>query len=316
MGSSPFVHREICPGCATAAEAAHTIYRRSYQHPPLLQSLENAYAEVGRLQHTLLEGAEFVLAQCPTCRLVYQVEIPDDSFMHKLYEEWIDPKITFRKHIEESTAASYNRIASEIAALVAKFDRPPYSLKFLDFGMGWGEWVRLARAFGVQAHGAEFSQARLAFARSQALPVVTWDEISTQQFDLIRADQVFEHLAQPLATLQYLARSLKQGGVLKIGVPDGSDIRRRLLIDDWSAPKGSRNSLNAVAPLEHINCFSRNALLAMATKAGLRPVRSRLLLQYTHLILGRTPREILGNLCRPLLRQVLQQSNSILLTHQ
>jgi ubiquinone/menaquinone biosynthesis C-methylase UbiE len=236
--------------------------------------------------------------------------------MHKLYEEWIDPKITFRKHIEESTAASYNRIASEIAALVAKFDRPPYSLKFLDFGMGWGEWVRLARAFGVQAHGAEFSQARLAFARSQALPVVTWDEISTQQFDLIRADQVFEHLAQPLATLQYLARSLKQGGVLKIGVPDGSDIRRRLLIDDWSAPKGSRNSLNAVAPLEHINCFSRNALLAMATKAGLRPVRSRLLLQYTHLILGRTPREILGNLCRPLLRQVLQQSNSILLTHQ
>ncbi len=312
MTNLHFIRRTSCPACEDTT--IREVYRRSYQYPPLIRNLEQAYAAVGKIEYAYLKDAEFALAQCAKCQLVFQIEIPDDFLMTKLYEEWIDPQITFRQHIEENSAAYYNRVGSEVAALISIFHRSPHSLKFLDFGMGWGEWLRLARAFGVQAYGAELSQARIAFAKSQGLPVVTWDEIATQQFDLIYADQVFEHLAHPLITLQYLARALKPGGFLKIGVPDGGDIHRRLRVDDWTAPDGTRDSLNAVFPLEHINCFNRSALLAMGARAGLRPARIPLFLQYSHLILGGLSSEILKSLGRPLLRDVLLRGNYVLFT--
>ena len=36
----------------------------------------------------------------------------------------------------------------------------------------------------------------------------------------------------------------------------------------WEAPKGSSDSLNPVAPLEHVNCFTREALLQFARETG------------------------------------------------
>ena len=52
--------------------------------------------------------------------------------------------------------------------------------------------------------------------------------------------------------------------------PDGGDIKRRLAVLDWSAPKDSPDSLNPVSPLEHINCFSGHSLMALAEACGLR----------------------------------------------
>ena len=52
-------------------------------------------------------------------------------------------------------------------------------------------------------------------------------------------------------------------------MPNGDDNNRILNKMDWSAPKGSGDSLNIVAPLEHINCFTNKAIKAMASKVGL-----------------------------------------------
>jgi len=310
MSAVYFVARDKCPACA--ATTIHEIYRRSYQHPPLRSFLEKAYIEVGKIEYAYLEGAEFILTQCDLCQLVFQAEVPNDELMSKIYEEWIDPALTFQHHVADQTLDYYNRVGSEVAALIAMFHQKPHTLKFLDFGMGWGEWVRLARAFGVQAMGVELSQARIQFAQSQGIPVIAWEEIGAHQFDLIYADQVFEHLAHPLETLQSLTQALKSTGLIKIGVPDGRDIQQRLQVEDWSAPKGTRNSLNATAPLEHINCFNRHALLKMGSQAGLVPLPLPLALQYTHLLLGDSLKEIIKSLGRPIVRDVLQQGNYVL----
>jgi SAM-dependent methyltransferase len=96
------------------------------------------------------------------------------------------------------------------------------------------------------------------------------DEIPARRFDLINAEQVFEHLPEPLDTLRHLSRGLKPGGLLRIGVPNGTGLKQSLAAWDWTAPKGSARSLNAVAPLEHLNCFTRTSLLVLAETAGLR----------------------------------------------
>jgi SAM-dependent methyltransferase len=103
--------------------------------------------------------------------------------------------------------------------------------------------------------------------------VIAWEEIPGYQFDCINAEQIFEHLPNPLETLQYISQSLKPNGVIRISVPNGWDIRNRLKILDWAALKGSKNTLYPISPLEHINCFNHDALVRMAELAGLAPIQ-------------------------------------------
>ena len=119
-------------------------------------------------------------------------------------------------------------------------------------------------------YGTELSQARIEYAKASGIKVITWEDIPNYRFDFINTEQVFEHLSEPMETLVHLKRALKPGGMIKISVPNGWDIKRRLRIADWIAPKGFRNSLNPVAPLEHINCFNHEVIVKMASRIGLK----------------------------------------------
>ncbi len=97
-------------------------------------------------------------------------------------------------------------------------------LKFLDFGMDWGRWCLMSKAFGCDVYGTELSESRIKYGQSIGINVIDWDEISNFEFDFINTEQVFEHITSPLEILKYLSHSLKQHGLIKISVPDGGDI--------------------------------------------------------------------------------------------
>ena len=166
--------------------------------------------------------------------------------------------------------------------LIAFFNRAPSQLKILDLGMGWGQWARMAKAFGCEVYGVELCPRKAGYASSHGIRVISLDQIKDHLFDLINFDQFLEHVSDPAGSLSSARDSLKPGGVIKVSTPDGGDIKRRLEVLDWSAPRESRNSLNAVAPLEHINCFNSKSLQRMAMIAGLEPMRMPLSLQYRY----------------------------------
>jgi SAM-dependent methyltransferase len=130
--------------------------------------------------------------------------------------------------------------------------------------------------------------------------VLTLADLANRTFDFINTEQIFEHVAQPLETLRALKDTLEPHGLIKISVPEGRDIKRRLAIQDWEAPKGSKNSLNAASPLEHLNCFTWESLIRMADLAGLLSVRIPLGVQYRAKTNWRSPRHSLKNLLKPL----------------
>jgi len=144
-------------------------------------------------------------------------------------------------------------------------------LKVLDYGMGWGEWCQMARSFGCQTWGYDISAPVLERAQRQGLQVVSDLENQTGAFDVINAEQVFEHLVDPLATLQRLKQCLSPRGVIRICVPSGRRIHQNLRRGAWTADRHSRHSLSPVAPLEHLNCFAADSLAAMGRAAGLAP---------------------------------------------
>lgn len=265
-----FVSRNSCPCCHSTA--GDEFCRIPYTEDPLREYLVSFYSPQGGVELKYLSMQDYVLIDCDNCGLIYQKEIPGDFLMHKLYEEWINSKKVFDL-IERTRGIDYfSRLGSEIVRIVKLLGRPPMELQLLDFSMGWGHWCRIARSFGCSVHGTEFSKARINYAKSTGVHVIEHDEIARYRYDFINTESVFEHLPEPRTILSYLKRSLKPHGILKISVPNGWNIKKKLKNWNWSAPKGSPLSLNPVAPLEHVNCFNHSSLRTLARESGLVPI--------------------------------------------
>lgn len=301
-----FIKRECCPGCYS--KNCQIIYSSPFLEPAIEQFLVSAYAKVGKIELEYLSEAKYILEECLDCKLIYQQRIPNDLLMKKLYQEWIDPYITFKNHERDDTLGHFAQYAQEVIMLVEYFNTIPSQLDFFDFGMGWGKWCQVAQAFGCKAYGSEISLERINYAKSRGITVISWDEIPYHQFDFINAEQVFEHIPHPLDTLCHLKKALKPHGLIKVSVPNGVNIKRNLKVFDWTAPVGSQNSLNPVMPLEHINCFTYNSLVQLADRAGLKPIKIPILIQFTSSTYWKPVKALLKNMFRPLYRNMVQKN--------
>lgn len=266
-----FDTRSCCPGCQS--EHFTELYATPYSEPPISTYLAEFYRPFGEVDRSKLADAEFSIVECQQCSLVFQKHIPNEALMHELYEVWIDPEKVSKMEEEGYNVDYHWKDADEILALLAYFNQPPRALRFFDFGMGWAKWCQMAQAFSIQAYGAELSETRIAHAQSKGIEVVDWQGIPGQEFDFISTEQVMEHLAHPQETLKHLASGLKTGGLLKVSVPNGGNIHTLLKKMDWMAPKTSPDTLNAIAPLEHINCFNHRSIVIMAKAIGLELVQ-------------------------------------------
>jgi 2-polyprenyl-3-methyl-5-hydroxy-6-metoxy-1,4-benzoquinol methylase len=301
MNRSWLVEREQCPACTSTAY--RILYRCPYGEDPLRLYLHQAYGKHGPEVLDCLGRADYILCECAGCGLVYQKQIPTDALAQKIYEQWREPGAAWRQHDD---VGFYARYAQEVMQAIAYFRMKPSGLKFLDFGMGWGNWALMTKAFGCECYGMEVSDSLIQHAKAIGIAVVDWDDVAQYQFDFVNTEQVFEHLGEPLRVLQHLRKCLKPGGLLKISVPTAIDIKRRLRSADWSAPKGSWNSLNPVAPLEHVNLFRRHAIAAMAGHAGMECVSMPVSLHYRFVTDWKGITRSAKNIILPLYRRTMQ----------
>lgn len=282
-----------------------TIYQASFTNIPIKEYLLDFYGKQGSIDYHYLEKGNYILEECNFCGLIFQKEILNDFLMEKLYEKWIDPKLVFEEEEKTFGLDYYARYSQEVATLVSYFKAIPTQLKFLDFGMGWGKWLKLVQGFGVQAFGTELSESRINYAKQFGIHVISWKELENHKFDFINTEQVFEHIPNPLETLLQLKKSLKPSGLIKISVPDGAGLKNQLNSLDWKAEKKSKKSFNRVSPLEHINCFNNNSIKVMAEKADMKQVIIPLRHQYALLGANTSIKEVLKNLIKPFYRNYL-----------
>lgn len=268
--SKYFGIREKCPACNSSDIAE--IKSVPYEEPVLKEYLMEFYASTGGGDYKYLSAANFALDKCLSCGLVYQKEIPGEELSAILYDIWIDKNVTLERQ-KHKDLNYFLCVAQEITSIIEYFGETPGKLKMLDFGMGWGNWCRMAKGFGCHASGMELSLERIKSALESGIEIIDWEELPNRNFHFINTDRVFEHLPEPLKTLSHLAKGLSSNGVIKINVPEGTDIEKAINAWDWKAPRDSELTLNAISPLEHLNCYSRNTLLKMAYESGLELVK-------------------------------------------
>jgi 2-polyprenyl-3-methyl-5-hydroxy-6-metoxy-1,4-benzoquinol methylase len=264
-----FIKRTSCPVCNS--NAITNKYCESYESDEIKTYLNDFYIPQGGVEHEFLKATDYSLMYCSNCDLVFQENIPNDDLMFKLYEQWIKADIILKQQ-NEYPLWYYETYSNHIVDIISFFKKQPSDLKLLDFGMGWGKWCLMAKAFGCSVYGIELSEARIAYAEKNGIEVLSELELTNHEFDYINADQVFEHIPNPNETLQMLLKRLNPDGVIKISVPNGNSIDEVLTHMNWNAKKGEPNSLNAVAPLEHINCFKTKTILTLAKQFDLQEI--------------------------------------------
>lgn len=254
-----FVQRTACEVCG--AKDSVVLLSRAFTDPSVWGFLSKYYE--GRLSREDVGEAMFEVRGCSTCDFIWQSFILDEEGMKKLYEDWIGSESSQEKKAKAALPffTAYARDMERIASLLEK---KPGELHLIDYGMGWGYWCLMAKAFGFKVTGIELSRERIEFATANG--IATLDDISrvaAESVGFVNADQVFEHIPAPKNTLKELAALLLPQGVIRIAVPDGGSVRERLKDQSWSASK------DALHPLEHINCFTGKSLVHLAREAGL-----------------------------------------------
>jgi 2-polyprenyl-3-methyl-5-hydroxy-6-metoxy-1,4-benzoquinol methylase len=296
-----FEIRETCPACA---EPRHdTVYASSFTEGPVSAFVSAYYG----IDPSLLEQAPYELQRCRTCRLVFQHYVGGPRLLSDLYTHWVeepeDPE-TVPGYREEIGNILHSRDAHEIMSAAAFLRFPLQRLKTLDYGMGWALWARIAARLGCDSYGSDLSSPRMEFARRLGIKTVTDDEILQLKFHFVNAEQVFEHVPEPLALLRKLGTALEPGGVVKISVPSGEHVDAQIRTLNSGRCKRGFKSMAAVEPLEHVNCFTRRSIEVMAARAGMEIVRPSIFQSYAFLrhrgTLGLArPRKSVKELVRP-----------------
>ena len=267
-----FQQRESCPLCDSNSN--RILSEISYSDQRLVSFLDRFYG--GRVALESLQSACYRVVLCQHCGFIYQDSILDEKGMQTLYEDWIDHPQSLHK---KQTAATklYRQYAGQMQTLARLLQQRPDQTRILDYGMGWGYWSQMAQAHGFVVIGLELSRQRRDYARQMGVTVIDALPVELAGFDCVYANQVFEHLPDPLQALVDLCRQLKPGGIVCIRVPDGRGVAARLEQRGWSP------ELGAIHPLEHINCFTRKTLLSFTAKAGLKPFNPPLRLNWDNL---------------------------------
>jgi len=280
--------RPHCPACSDATGG--TVYSAPFAADPLRTYLETFYD--GRLDVDALDG-DYALVDCPGCGLLYQRRVPAPSAVAGLYEHVVESE---RHDVEARHGDEVRRGAAlDLRRAARRARRPADQLEVLDFGAGTGLWLDVARAQGCRTTGAEVDPAARARLDAAGHATVDHDRLPDAAFDLVNLEQVLEHVLEPRTVLAQVAAAVRPDGLVRVCVPNGGPVRALLATADWTAPKGSDRSLNAVAPLEHVNCFDHRSLVAVGVAAGLEPFCFPLAVELGAV---RTPRQAPGALKR------------------
>lgn len=192
------------------------------------------------------------------------------------------------------------RLYRFVAPLLARFDRQRLAMlgadgappgRLLDAGAGRGRFVAAALAAGYDAFGIEPSARGAGAAAALGLPVrragIEEADLPAGTVDVVTLWHVLEHVDDPARALEQIARWLRPGGMLLMGVPN---------LSSWQARAGGERWYHLDPPRHRVH-FTESGIGELLRAQGFSVVATH------HLLLEHNPFGMWQSLVNRLTRQ-------------
>ena len=252
------IERVNCPYCRKID--FKSLYIKNYNSNILKTFLSNYYKNKEIIDILKLDTYEIV--ECIKCRGLFQKYIPNEELSYYLYEKLISPKDSFnqKKNIITTNYKEYTLDAKIIKKLIKKNNN---EIKILEFGCGWGFWTKFMKELNFDVETVEISDSRIDYLEKNGIQNYRNINNINKKFDLIFSNQAFEHISDPLQTLNNLKNKLNENGFMFHKFPSSFLFKSRLT-------KNYKPKKDCAHPLEHINILNYKCFQTMCDKNNLK----------------------------------------------
>ncbi len=267
MGKS-IITRRNCPVCNSSY--AKTIFKRSFNEKLIQQYMNVAYQ--GNANIVFLRDIPFEIVKCPRCSISYQKHILNEEGLNDLYNNWINPSLAEEWNQNNKILKSkyYNSILNFLKFYL---NREPSSIKVLDYGAGFGDFLIVAKQSGFKTFAYEYSDERIRYLQNKGIDVINFDDKET--FDFIILNQVLEHITYPHIIMDEISSKVKKNGLIFISIPNCNKIANKLRnINQINDPEEMQKMLlkASVAAFQHINFFTNSGVKYLFKYHQLKPI--------------------------------------------
>jgi 2-polyprenyl-3-methyl-5-hydroxy-6-metoxy-1,4-benzoquinol methylase len=208
-------------------------------------------------------GHEYL--RCLNCQLIYAPVLPTPEMFAEAYGKYRTRKrLVLRKSLKLAPMIWRHLLRTRGLRERRGGGRRP--MTFLDIGSNTGYNTEAARRLGCEAHGLETSDKAVAFARDE-YPRCTFHlgEIvpfaqDGHAFDLIYCSEVIEHVPEPHAFVEAIAKLSHEGTLLFLTTPDTGH---------WKVPEDLM-SWKEVIPVEHLRLYDQENLKQLLAMHGFK----------------------------------------------
>lgn len=229
------------------AGLSRTIALKEVQLCPLCGNKGRDFLFFGR-EHEY-EGTtaqEFAFHRCTKCGLVYMAPRPDEFALPVIYPANYYSRVSVNASPDDVTLNSfagrmlYKRLLGRMAGNMRPFLTLTAEHRVLDVGCGGGRSLKsLNMAFGCETVGIDTDVTDDLVARYNGAPItiVRGDFMSydfgAQQFDVVYASHLIEHLPNPVDFMRRAYACTKPGGLCILETPNVDCFAFRLLGRHW-----------------------------------------------------------------------------------
>lgn len=253
-----FIKQKNCKICSNPGI---NIFDIKFSHFEIINFFTSEYnKKTSNFLKKKIGDKNFILKKCEKCQFIWQENIPKENFLKKIYDQIIDPNESFNKSKKNYDLQKKNSL-NEIV-FFQNFHQKK-NLNILDFGAGWGTWLKSIQKICSNIFAIEFSNVRKKHLKKNSIKVINLKKKLTYKnyFHVVRLEQVLEHVANINDIIINLKSMMKKGGVLSIGVPNGKNEIQNEKINIKKGP---------IQPLEHLNCFNNKSLKILFEKNGFK----------------------------------------------
>ena len=244
--------REKCIICNSLGEE---IFSLPYDDKELTSFFLNYYGNTENVKDFLKSISKYyyTILKCNNCQFIWQKYSLEHDKQKILYDNLINQKNSYRKSLDLETRNGKYYL-NEINFLKNFFIKNK-QINILDYGAGWGSWIKSIKSEYKNIYALELSENRINVLKENKIQTINENDKSNEnlKFDFIRFEQVLEHLDDLNSIIKYLKNKSTNNSLIYISVPNSKILFSKF----W---KENLLIKGPIQPLEHLNSFTPKSL--------------------------------------------------------